>query len=111
MAAPDREPRERPVRHNAWIPAVVTVIVKEIRSRPVYFVGGFAKPGAMQLTGDLTLLQAISRVGGVTPEADGEKGFLYRIRVDVDRIIRSRDGNQDVRLHPNDISTVPQRRF
>jgi len=65
----------------------------------------------MQLTGDLTRLQAISLVGGVTPEADGEKGFLYRIRVDVDRIIRSRDGNQDVRLHPNDIITVPQRRF
>ncbi|HUP34492.1 MAG TPA: polysaccharide biosynthesis/export family protein [Candidatus Limnocylindria bacterium] len=31
--------------------AVVTVIVKEIKSRPVYFIGGFAKPGVMQLTG------------------------------------------------------------
>ena len=40
--------------------AVVTVIVKEIRSRPVYFVGGFGKPGVMQLTRELTLLQAIS---------------------------------------------------
>ena len=180
--------------------AVVTVIVKEIRSRPVYFVGGFAKPGVMQLTGDLTLLQAVSLVGGVLPDADGEKGFLLRrdqkipidfnrlaqrgdmsqnpklepgdsivvpladavyvngevkkpgpvkyagdltllkaltqaggltplaagsrveiirgdpekksrIRVDVDRVMRSPDGNQDVRLHPNDIITVPQRRF
>jgi polysaccharide export outer membrane protein len=180
--------------------AVVTVIVKEIRSRPVYFVGGFAKPGVMQLTGDLTLLQAVSLVGGVLPDADGEKGFLLRrdqkipidfnrlaqrgdmsqnpklepgdsvvvpladavyvngevkkpgpvkyagdltllkaltqaggltplaagsrvdiirggpekkdrIRVDVDRIMRSPGGNQDVRLHPNDIITVPQRRF
>ena len=34
--------------------AVVTVIVKEIRSRPVYFVGGFGKPGVMQLTRELT---------------------------------------------------------
>jgi polysaccharide export outer membrane protein len=180
--------------------AVVTVIVKEIRSRPVYFIGGFAKPGVMQLTSDVTLLQAISLVGGVVPEADGEKGFLLRreqkipidftrlsqrgdlsqnpklepgdsvvvplaeavyvngevkkpgpvkyagdltllkaltqaggltplaaagrvdiirggpekkdrIRVNVDRIMRSPDGNQDVRLHPNDIITVPQRRF
>ena len=41
--------------------AMVTVIVKEIKSRPVYFVGGFGKPGVMQLTGDLTLLQGISR--------------------------------------------------
>ena len=180
--------------------AVVTVIVKEIKSRPVYFVGGFAKPGVLQLTGDLTLLQAISLMGGVLPEADSEKGFLLRrerkipidfnrltqkgdlsqnpklepgdsvvvpladsvyvsgevkkpgpvkyagdltllkaltqaggltplaagsrvdimrgdpekksrIRVDVDRIMRSPDGNQDVRLHPNDSITVPQRRF
>ena len=30
--------------------AVVTVIVREIRSRPVYFIGGFGKPGVMQLT-------------------------------------------------------------
>jgi polysaccharide export outer membrane protein len=180
--------------------AVVTVIVKEIRSRPVYFVGGFSKPGVIQLAGDLTLLQAISLVGGVLPEADGEKGFLLRreqkipidfnrlaqrgdlgqnpklepgdsvvvpladavyvngevkkpgpvkyagdltllkaltqaggltplaaggrvdiirgtaerrdrIRVDVDRIMRSPDSRQDVRLQPNDIITVPQRRF
>jgi hypothetical protein len=34
-----------------------------------------------------------------------------RIRVDVDRIMRSPAGNQDVRLQPNDIITVPQRRF
>jgi polysaccharide export outer membrane protein len=180
--------------------AVVTVIVKEIRSRPVYFVGGFSKPGVIQLAGDLTLLQAISLVGGLLPEADGEKGFLLRreqklpidfnrlaqrgdlgqnpklepgdsvvvpladavyvngevkkpgpvkyagdltllkaltqaggltplaaggrvdiirgtaekkdrIRVDVDRIMRSPDRRQDVRLQPNDIITVPQRRF
>lgn len=180
--------------------AVVTVIVKEIKSRPVYFVGGFGKPGVMQLTGDLTMLQAISIMGGVLPDADGEKGFLLRrgqkipidfnrlaqrgdlsqnprlepgdsvvvpladsvyvngevkkpgavkyagdltllkaltqaggltplaagsrvdiirggpekkdrIRVDVDRIMRSPEGNQDVRLQPNDIITVPQRRF
>ena len=180
--------------------AVVTVSVKEIKSRPVYFIGGFGKPGVMQLTSDLTLLQAISLVGGVAPEADGEKGFLLRrdrkipidfnrlaqrgdltqnpklepgdsivvplaeavyvngevkkpgpvkyagdltllkalteaggltplaagsrvdiirggpekrdrIRVDIDRIMRSPDANRDVRLHPNDIITVPQRRF
>ena len=58
--------------------ALVTVVVNEINSRPVYFIGGFAKPGVMQLTRDLTLLQAISVVGGVVPNADGEKGFLLR---------------------------------
>ena len=54
--------------------AVVTVIVKEIRSRPVYFVGGFGKPGVMQLTRELTLLQAISVIGGVVPERRRREG-------------------------------------
>ena len=54
--------------------AVVTVIVKEIKSRPVYFVGGFGRPGPLQLTREMTLLQAISVVGGVGPGADAETG-------------------------------------
>src|SRR4029077_6713401 len=72
--------------------AVVTVIVKEIRSRPVYFVGGFGEPGVMQLTRDLTLLQAISINGGVLPNADAEKGFLLRadkrIPIDFNRLVQ-----------------------
>ena len=85
---------------------MVTVIVKEIKSRPVYFVGGFAKPGVMQLTGDLTLLQAISLVGGVMPEADGEKGFLLRrdqkIPIDFNRLAQRGDQSQNPKLEPGD---------
>src|SRR2546427_12425100 len=58
--------------------AAVTVIIREIRSRPIYFVGGFGKPGAMQLTRDLNFLQAVPLVGGVAPGADAEKGFVLR---------------------------------
>ena len=91
--------------------AVVTVIVKEIRSRPVYFVGGFAKPGVMQLTGDLTLLQAVSLVGGVLPDADGEKGFLLRrdqkIPIDFNRLAQRGDMSQNPKLEPGDSIVVP----
>ena len=91
--------------------AVVTVIVKEIKSRPVYFVGGFAKPGVMQLTGDLTLLQAISLMGGVMPEADGEKGFLLRrdqkIPIDFNRLAQRGDQSQNPKLEPGDSVVVP----
>jgi len=91
--------------------AVVTVIVKEIKSRPVYFVGGFAKPGVMQLTGELTLLQAISLVGGVVPEADGEKGFLLRrdrkIPIDFDRLAQRGDQSQNPKLEPGDSVVIP----
>lgn len=91
--------------------AVVTVIVKEIRSRPVYFVGGFGKPGVMQLTRDLSLLQAISVVGGLLPNADSEHGFLLRgdrrIPIDFNRLIQRGDITQNVKLEPGDSVVAP----
>jgi polysaccharide export outer membrane protein len=91
--------------------AVVTVMVREIKSRPVYFVGGFGKPGVMQLTRDLTLLQAISAVGGVLPNADGEKGFLLRgdkrIPIDFNRLVQRGDLSQNPKLEPGDSIVVP----
>jgi polysaccharide export outer membrane protein len=91
--------------------AVVTVMVREIKSRPVYFVGGFGKPGVMQLTRDLTLLQAISAVGGVLPNADAEKGFLLRgdkrIPIDFNRLVQRGDLSQNPKLEPGDSIVVP----
>lgn len=91
--------------------AVVTVIVKEIRSRPVYFVGGFGKPGVMQLTRELTLLQAISVVGGVVSNADAEKGFVLRgekrIPIDFNRLVQRGDMSQNPKLEPGDSVVVP----
>ena len=91
--------------------AVVTVMVKEIKSRPVYFIGGFGKPGVMQLTRELTLLQAISVVGGVVPNADAEKGFLLRgdkrIPIDFNRLVQRGDLSQNPKLEPGDSIVVP----
>lgn len=91
--------------------AVVTVIVREIKSRPVYFIGGFGRPGVMQLTRDLTLLQAISVIGGVLPNADSEKGFLLRgdkrIPIDFNRLVQRGDLSQNPKLEPGDSVVVP----
>jgi len=91
--------------------AVVTVIVREIKSRPVYFIGGFGKPGVMQLTRELTLLQAISINGGVLPNADGEKGFLLRgdkrIPIDFNRLVQRGDMSQNPKLEPGDSVVIP----
>ena len=91
--------------------AAVTVIVKEIKSRPVYFVGGFGKPGVLQLTRDLTLIQAVALVGGVTPSADAEKGFVLRkeknIPVDFTRLMQTGDPSQNLKLEPGDSVVAP----
>lgn len=90
---------------------VVTVIVREIRSRPVYFIGGFGKTGPLQLTRDLSLLQAVSLAGGVLPGADGEKGFVLRgdkrIPVDFEKLMKKGDLNQNVKLEPGDSVVAP----
>jgi len=89
----------------------VTVIIREIKSRPVYFVGGFAKPGPMQLTrNDMTLLEATAMIGGVVPAADAEKGFILRagkkIPLNFDKLQRG-DVSQDLKLEPFDKIVVP----
>ncbi|MBI1727434.1 MAG: SLBB domain-containing protein [Candidatus Rokubacteria bacterium] len=96
--------------------AAVTVIIKEIKSRPVYFVGGFGKPGVIQpgviqLTRDLTLIQAIALVGGLTPSADPEKGFVLRkekvIPVDFTKLMQTGDLSQNLKLEPGDSVVAP----
>jgi len=89
----------------------VTVIVRDIKSRPVYFIGGFSKPGPMQLTRDLSLLQSISLIGGVVPTADAEKGFLLRgdkrIPIDFRKLLDKGDLSQNLKLEPGDSIVVP----
>jgi polysaccharide export outer membrane protein len=91
--------------------AQVTVSVREIRSRPVFFVGGVARPGPMQLTQELSLLQAISLAGGLLPAADLESAFVLRgnqrIPVDFVRLIQKADITQNLRLQPGDTIVVP----
>jgi polysaccharide biosynthesis/export protein len=91
--------------------AVVTVMVKEIKSRPVYFVGGFGRPGPMQLTRELSLMQAISIVGGVVPGGDAEKGYVLRgdkrIAVDFNKLLQKGDLTQNTQLESGDTVVVP----
>jgi polysaccharide export outer membrane protein len=91
--------------------AAVTVIIREIKSRPVYFLGGFGKPGALQLMrNDLTLLQALALVGGVAPGAE-ENGFVLRkdkrIPVNFTKLLQKGDLTQDLKLEPGDSVVAP----
>ena len=90
--------------------AQTTVIVREIRSRAVYFVGGVGKPGPMQLMQDLTLLQAVSLAGGLVPAADQEGAYLLRggksIPVNFVRLLRG-DTKQNIALQPGDTIVIP----
>jgi polysaccharide export outer membrane protein len=91
--------------------AQVTVSVREIRSRPVFFLGGVVRPGLVQLTQDLTILQALSTVGGPIANADLESAFVLRgdkrIAVNLLKIMQKGDISQNLRLQPGDTVVVP----
>jgi polysaccharide biosynthesis/export protein len=91
--------------------AHVTVSVREIRSRPVFFLGGVVRPGPMQLTQELTLLQALSAVGGPIPTANLESAFVLRgqtrMPVNLLTILQKGDMSQNLNLQPGDTVVVP----
>ncbi len=89
----------------------VTVIVREIKSRPVFFIGGFAKPGAYQLSrNDLTVIEVTALNGGMSNVGDGEKGFVLRggkkIPVNFEKLQKG-DVSQNIKLEPFDSIVIP----
>jgi polysaccharide export outer membrane protein len=47
----------------------VTAAVVEYRSRRIFIMGSVRQPGAVALTGEMSLLEALARAGSTTPEA------------------------------------------
>jgi len=56
---------------------VVTVIVTEASPQVVYVTGEVNKPGALTLTGHMSILQALAMAGGFTDFAD-KKNILVK---------------------------------
>jgi len=92
----------------------VTVRLEGIASSEVFLVGQIKSPGAVPLNGNETLLQILTRAGGLTPFADrsnirvvrrnGDKIIEYI--ADYDGIIKG-DLKQDILLRPGDRIIVP----
>lgn len=95
----------------------VSVFLLEQTSAQFSVVGAVAKPGSYTLTRGITIVQAISAAGGLTPIASGDStivtrkagGVLKRFQVPVDAITEGRAN--DFALEAGDIVFVPQRIF
>jgi len=93
-------------------------IVSAEPAQPVFLAGEIAKPGAIQLNEQQTMsiTQAISQGGGLTPAAQRGKVRILRpilgttrraeIEVDMARIYQGKDN--DFPLQPNDLVFVPR---
>jgi polysaccharide export outer membrane protein len=95
--------------------ASVTVMVKAASGHTVSVIGQVAKPGEIVMGHDLTVMQALSQAGGLTPYASEshiivlrrENGHEAPIPVPYKDIARGENLDQDVVLQLGDVVVVP----
>jgi polysaccharide export outer membrane protein len=93
----------------------VTVTVTTINSRKVYVLGEVAKPGAVPLAPEMTVLQALTSAGGPTPYAKASKMYVLRkqngaqskLPFNYKEVVKGRNMDQDITLKPGDTVVVP----
>lgn len=101
---------------------VVTVVVSDFNgpySAQVRVVGEATKPHSIAYRQDMTILDAMIAVGGLTPYAAGNRTTLIRkedgkqesLRVRLDDLLKDGDVGANVALRPGDIIIVPQTYF
>ncbi len=99
-----------------FIPAApVTVTVKETRGNTVSVIGQVARPGDVMMNRKMTVMQALSQVGGLTTYADDNDIVIIRkvsgkdisIPFDYSRVADGRHLETNITLEPGDVVVVP----
>ncbi len=93
----------------------VTVVVTAINSKRIYILGEVNHPGAMNMSPNMTVLQAISAAGGPTAYANTKKisilrteqGKQTRYPFNYKEVIRGNDQGQNIVLKSGDTIVVP----
>jgi polysaccharide biosynthesis transport protein len=90
----------------------VSVMVKEIRSFRVHFVGKIVKPGVYPIKAGTPLLQALTLAGGTSDNADLSAAYIIRkdsrVAIDLRKLIQEGDLSKNVRLEREDTIVVPE---
>ena len=98
----------------------VSILIKEYRSRKIYVLGGVANPGIYELTRTITLLEAISRAGGLSNNAarhavisrsksrhDQTGAVEEPLKIDLKRLLDEGDTSLNVIIHDGDVIQIP----
>lgn len=96
---------------------VISVVLSDFE-RPYFIVGGqVTKPGKYDLRGPTTASQAVSIAGGFTDYPKNTQVILFRRYTDdevetrvlnLKKILKGKDPNEDVQLQPGDMLYVPK---
>lgn len=98
----------------------ISITLREVHSRRIWLLGRITSPGLYELAQPMTVLEAISKAGGLftsrmsgpTEElADLQHSFLIRkgqlVPVDFNSLIRKGDTSQNIYLQPDDFIYLP----
>jgi polysaccharide export outer membrane protein len=93
----------------------VTVTVMEINSRRVYVTGEVARPGAMPLLPNMTVLQALTSGGGFTQFARVKSIYVLRqvdgkqvkLPFNYKEVVAGKKAEDNIMLQPGDVIVVP----
>jgi len=93
----------------------VTVFIREYQSKRVSVLGAVEHPGTYELLGRQTLLQIISKAGGLTQDAgkeiivirQQEDGTSTSLKIPIDDLIVKGDANLNIPLRLDDIINIP----
>lgn len=100
-----------------YVDAQVSVNILQVTNQKVIVIGEVQAPQVLQITNDLSVLEALTRTGGINPDARTENILVIRggiekpqlFTVDVDAIFGRGDFSQMVYLQRGDIVYVPTR--
>jgi polysaccharide export outer membrane protein len=108
------------IRDHVLVDPIVTVSLVESRSRPIAVVGAVRSPLTFQATGNVTLLDAISRAGGLsenagseilvsreTPGTDGKSTTLTQ-RIRVRGLLKDVNPSLNLSLQGGEVIRVPE---
>lgn len=90
---------------------LVTVTVQEVLSKKYYMDGEIARPGEYPLVAPTTVLEAISKAGGLQEFANGKKIYILRgdkrIPFNYKQVLKGKHMDQNIELKSGDHVVVP----
>jgi polysaccharide export outer membrane protein len=93
----------------------VTIFVEQFKSKKVVVLGPVHNPGLVELNGPITLLELLSRVGGLKDNAGQtatikrqENGVRENIPIDLDRLIKTGNSQQNIQILGGDTVSIAE---
>lgn len=95
----------------------IAVNVVEVSNQKVFVLGEVANPAVLQIENDLSVVEALTRTGGISSDARTSNLLLIRggiddptlLTVDIDGLFKDGDMTQNIYLQRGDILLVPSK--